>query len=231
MKVKVLTIALALFCTIAAFGAEQNTRDILGQLGNALGSRSANSGEGDGDQNQGSGALGALGAFINNTIANNNFTIDDLQGTWNYISPAVSFKSDNAFQNIGGAAAATALESQLEPHYRRLGFNRTSLVVDAEHNFTLKLGLVQLKGKIEKDQNDMLVFNFSAFGRVNLGKVAANATKSGNTLNLTFDATRLINLLNKVAGAVNNNTLSALSNLLSSYDGVYMGFKLKKAQE
>lgn len=200
-----------------------NPRDILGQVGSALGGGSSSD-----ESESGSGALGALGGFLNNVLANNNFTIEDLQGTWEYSGPAVSFESSNVLQNIGGAAGATALENQLEPYYRRLGFNRTSLEVDAEHNFTLKLGLVQLKGKVEKSDDDRLVFNFSAFGRVPLGKVTANATKSGNTLNLTFDATRFINLLSKVAGAVNNTTLSTLTNLLNSYDGVFIGFKLNK---
>ncbi len=227
MKLRHIALALILAAAFSASYASEAPRDILGQLGNALGNR-GNTGEStDGDN----GVLGTIGSFINNTIANNNFTIDDLVGSWNYTSPAVSFKTDNAFQNIGGAAAATAIEDQLEPHYRRLGFNRTSLEVDADHNFTLKLGLVQLKGKVEKDENDQLIFNFSAFGRVSLGKVTANATKAGKTLNLTFDATRLINILNKVAGAVNNTALSTLSSLLNSYDGLYIGFKLKKAQE
>lgn len=182
---------------------------------------------GAGAQNSGTDILGALGNFINNATASSSFSVDDLTGTWNYSGPAVSFQSENALQNIGGAAAATALEGQLEPYYRRLGFNRTSLTVDAEHNFTLRLGLVQLKGTVEKDENGQLQFNFSAFNRIPLGKVAANATKSGKKLNVTFDATRFVNILNRVSGALNNNTLSALTTLLNSYDGVYLGFKLE----
>lgn len=182
---------------------------------------------GAGAQNSGADILGALGNFINNATASGSFSVDDLTGTWNYSGPAVSFQSENALQNIGGAAAATALEGQFEPYYRRLGFNRTSLTVDAEHNFTLRLGLVQLKGTVEKDDNGQLQFNFSAFNRIPLGKVAANATKSGKKLNVTFDATRFVNILNRVSGALNNNTLSALTTLLNSYDGVYLGFKLE----
>lgn len=182
---------------------------------------------GAGAQNSSADILGALGNFINNATASSSFSVDDLTGTWNYSGPAVSFQSENALQNIGGAAAATALEGQLEPYYRRLGFNRTSLTVDAEHNFTLRLGLVQLKGTVEKDENGQLQFNFSAFNRIPLGKVAANATKSGKKLNVTFDATRFVNILNRVSGALNNNTLSALTTLLNSYDGVYLGFKLE----
>ena len=220
MKKLVLILALILSAGIAVNAA--NPKDILGQLGSALGGSSNGDGSGSG--------LGALGGFLNNVLANNNFTIEDLEGNWSYKGPAVSFESDNVLQNIGGAAGATALEGQLEPYYRRLGFNRTSLEVDSLHNFTMKLGLVQLKGTVEKSEDDRLVFNFNAFGRIPLGKVTANATKMGDTLNLTFDATRLINILNKVAGAVNNTTLSTLSNLLASYDGVYIGFKFTRAQ-
>ncbi|MBO4977183.1 MAG: DUF4923 family protein [Muribaculaceae bacterium] len=171
--------------------------------------------------------LGGLGNFINNTIANNNFSIDDLTGTWQYTSPAVSFRSENALQNIGGAAAATAVESQLDPYYKRLGFNRSSLEVDADHNFTLKLGLITLKGVVEKNSDDMLEFNFNAFGRVPLGKLTANATKSGDTLNLTFDATKFVNILSRIAGSLNNASLTALTTLLNSYDGIYIGFKMR----
>lgn len=189
----------------------------LEQLGNLLG--------GSGDSDAGS----AIGNFINNTIANNKFTIDDLTGDWKYKSPAVSFESGNVLQDIGGSAAATALEGQLDPYYRRLGFNRTTLSVDAEHNFTLKLGLVTLKGKIDKDEDNRLLFSFNAFGRVPLGTLAANATKAGDVVNVTFDAEKLINILNKVSGTLNNATLTTLTNLLNSYDGVFIGFKFNRA--
>lgn len=189
----------------------------LEQLGNLLG--------GSGDSDAGS----AIGNFINNTIANNKFTIDDLTGDWKYKSPAVSFESGNVLQDIGGSAAATALEGLLDPYYRRLGFNRTTLSVDAEHNFTLKLGLVTLKGKIDKDEDNRLLFSFNAFGRVPLGTLAANATKAGDVVNVTFDAEKLINILNKVSGTLNNATLTTLTNLLNSYDGVFIGFKFNRA--
>lgn len=219
MKKLVLVLALVLGLGLTASAA--NPKDILSGLAGALG------GSNKSDDSSSNSGLGALGDFINNTIANNNFTIEDLEGSWEYEKPAVSFESSNVLQNIGGVAAGTALENQLEPYYRRLGFNRTTLEVDSLHNFTIRLGLVQLRGTVEKDDSDHLVFNFNAFKRIPLGKVTANATKSGDTLNLTFDATKLINILNKVSGALNNTTLTTVTNLLNSYDGVYMGYKLK----
>ncbi|MCH5221747.1 MAG: DUF4923 family protein [Muribaculaceae bacterium] len=200
-----------------------NLKDLFG--GSSSSSETATTGD---SKSSSGGLLDAIGGFVNNTIANNKFTIDDLVGSWEYTSPAVSFQSDNALKKIGGAGAATALENKLEPYYKQLGFTKTSLVVEKDHSFVLKMGVLTLKGVVEKDASGMLEFSFSAFGKVSLGKVKANATKAGSTLNLTFDATKMIQLLTKVSSVLNNSTLNTLASLLNSYDGVYMGFKLKK---
>jgi len=174
------------------------------------------------------GNLGALGSAISNLLANDNFEVDDLVGEWSYVSPAISFQSDNALMKIGGAGAATAIEDKLEPYYKRLGFTKTTLTVKEDHSFTLKMGFIIMQGTVEKDEDKKLVFNFNAFGKLSLGSVASNATKSSSTLNLTFDATRLIQILEKVSSVVNNTTLTSLSKMLSAYDGIYMGFKLSE---
>lgn len=171
---------------------------------------------------------GDAGGIISDLVANNKFSVDDLVGTWNYSSPAVSFESENALMKIGGAGAASTVEGKLEPYYQRLGLTKTVLTVDAEHNFTLKFGVATLKGTVSKDDDGALVFNFNAFGKVSLGSVKANATMAGSTLNLTFDATRMVQILTKVSSALNVSTLKTLSSLLNNYDGIYMGFKLKK---
>ncbi|MDE6526602.1 MAG: DUF4923 family protein, partial [Muribaculaceae bacterium] len=183
---------------------------------NSLGGKSSD----DGNSSSG-GVLDALGGIVSNVTANNKFSVDDLVGTWNYTAPAVSFESDNALKKVGGAAAATAVEAKLEPYYTKLGLTATVLEVAADHTFVMKLGKIQLKGSVEKDEENNLVFSFSAFGKISLGKMKAHATKSGSTLNLTFDATKLVQILTKVSSAVNVKTLTTLSQLLSSYEGIY----------
>lgn len=215
----------ALAASVAASASAFDPKDLLGNLGKLNGDTTTTT---DDSQSTG-GVLGSLGSLIGNVVANNKFSIDDLVGTWSYSSPAVSFQSENALMKIGGAGAATAVENQLAPYYQRLGFTNTSLTVDADHNFTLKMGLLVLKGTVEKDEEDNgLVFNFNAFGKISLGKVKANATKAGKTLNLTFDATRLIQMLTKISSKLNIKTLSTLSTLLNNYDGIYIGYKLKQ---
>lgn len=215
----------ALAASVAASASAFDPKDLLGNLGKLNGDSTTTTG----DSQSTGGVLGSLGSLIGNVVANNKFSIDDLVGTWSYSSPAVSFHSENALMKIGGAGAATAVENQLAPYYQRLGFTNTSLTVDADHNFTLKMGLLVLKGTVEKDEEDNgLVFNFNAFGKISLGKVKANATKAGKTLNLTFDATRLIQMLTKISSKLNIKTLSTLSTILNNYDGIYIGYKLKQ---
>lgn len=183
-------------------------------------------GKSDSTDTGSSRGLGALGSLIGNLTSSGKFSVDDLVGTWTYTGPAVSFDSDNALKNIGGAAAATAVEAKLEPYYKRLGFTRTTLTVNEDHTYSMKMGVITFKGKIEKGDDGVLRFTFSALGR-NLGSVTAHATKSGKTLNLTFDATKMIKMLTTVSSKLNISSLNTLSKLLNAYDGIYMGFKMK----
>ncbi len=216
---KFITLCIAAIVSLSSMTAQaQSLKDILGGL----------AGSSDSTKTSSSNPLGALGSVLGNVLANDKFTVDDIVGSWNYSSPAVSFQSDNALKKIGGAGAATAVENKLAPYYKTIGLTSTTLTVDADHNFTMKLGVAQLKGTIEKAEDGGLVFAFNAFGKIGLGKVSAHATKAGSTLNLTFDATKLIQILTKVAGVLNNTTLKAVTDLVNSYDGIYIGFKLNK---
>ncbi len=180
----------------------------------------------------GSDLLGGLGSILSNITATTNFSLDDLTGTWNYSAPAVSFESDNALQKIGGAAAATTIENKMATYYNKLGFNAIVLTIDADHNFTMTMKYGSLKGSIAKSEaaDGKLAFKFSALDKISLGEVAAMAKKSGSTLTLTFDISKLVEVLRTVNKYAKNSTLSTVESLLSSYDGIYAGFKLTKQQ-
>lgn len=211
---KILTAILIALCSLSAAAAPTgDLKDIL----NAVGSKTG----------KGSDALGAIGNAISNLTASSDFKIEDLRGTWNYQSPAVTFKSDNALQKVGGAAAASTIEAKMQPYYQKAGITSLVLTVNADSTFTMKLRRGSLKGNVSKDAQGNLEFKFSALGKINLGKVSAFATKSGDVLNLTFDVSKLISIIKSVASVANISSLNTISSLLSSYDGIYAGFKLK----
>lgn len=166
---------------------------------------------------------------VQNITASSNFEAKDLVGTWNYSSPAVSFKGDNALANVGGAAASTTIEDKLAPYYQKAGFQNSQLVVKDDLSFTWKIGSFTLTGTIEKPNDGNLVFNFSALGKVSIGKVECYATKSGSTVSLTFDASKILSIAQKISSISSNSTFKSVNSLLSNYKDMYLGAKLKRA--
>lgn len=216
--IRLLTAVMLLFAAAGTAAAQSSLQDLLKSVSGGASQDGKSKTEG----------LGKIGDLISGLTASSNFELKDLTGTWNYSSPAVTFKSDNALQKVGGVAAATAIEEKLAPYYKTTGFDAMVLTVADDFTFTMKLRRGTLKGTISKGDDGNLVFAFNAFGKIKLGKVSAFAAKSGNTLTLTFDVTKLISLLKTVSSVANIKSLSTLSALLSSYDGLYAGFKLKR---
>lgn len=173
--------------------------------------------------------LSGIGNAVSSLLANKNFEVDDLVGSWTYTGPAVTLQSENALQKVGGAAAATALEGKLEPYYQRFGMTAMNLTVAEDHSFVMKLKKGQMKGTIEKDEESgKLIFSFNALGKISLGKVSAEASKAGGVLILTFDMSKLVTIVEKVSKISGSTSAKSLSALLSSYDGLYAGFRMKQ---
>lgn len=206
-----------------SYGASaQSLSDIFSRLGGQKADSTSASAS-----SQGGGLAGAIGSVVGSLTSTDKFAVEELVGSWSYSSPAVGFGSDNALKKIGGAAASAALEQKLEPYYAKAGLNSMTLTVDESLNFTMTLKKLSLKGAISKDEDNNLVFSFNAMGKVKLGSVKAMATKSGKTLSVVFDATKLMKLLDAVSSVAKLQSLSALNSLLKQYDGLYLGFKMK----
>lgn len=170
-----------------------------------------------------------IGQTVANATATTKFTVDDLVGTWKYKSPGISFRSESTLANISGAAAATAIEEKLAPYYKRSRMTKVTLTVDKSHNFAIKTTYGTFKGTIEKSsQDDMLVFKFNVLGAVPIGHVNAMATKSDNQLNITFDASRLINILKRLPKVASNTSFSTVASILDNYDNIYIGFRMTR---
>lgn len=215
---RTLFFVLSVACVTGTASASGDLKDLL----NSVKSKATEGSSSD--------ALGKLGSMISGLTASSNFELTDLQGTWLYESPAVTFQSDNALQKVGGAAAATAIEEKLAPYYEKAGITALNLTVNEDLTFSMALKRGTLKGTITKNDEGNLEFSFNAFGKIKLGKVSAYATKSGNTLNLTFDVSKLISIIKTVSSVANISSLNTVSSLLSSYEGIYAGFKLKANQ-
>ncbi|MBD5276542.1 MAG: DUF4923 family protein [Bacteroides sp.] len=168
---------------------------------------------------------GAIGAVIGGSGTSKTIP----EGTFKYAGPAVSFKSDNALQNLGGAAAGTALESKLAPYYTKLGLTSMTFTAGSDSTFVMTVKKMNLKGTIEYgSEAGVCVLHLQGLGKIVGGQFTARWQMVGNSLSLTFDISKLVELLSKIAAVSGKSSLTSLTKVLQSYDGVYAGFRLEK---
>lgn len=226
---KIITLLLTLLLLSPCAASAQSSgglSDLLKGLGKGS---SSSSGDGNGSKGSGlgdllSGVAGALG------FGDSGASIEKLSGTWNYKAPAVAFKSDNLLLKAGGAAAAANVEKKLEPYYKTAGIDRLVLTINTDSTFTFKTRM-SLNGTITHDkESGLYVFHFKAFKKVNIGSMNAYIQLNGsNAMELTFDVTRLISILQKVSSLSGSASLKGASALLEQYDGLTAGFELKRS--
>ena len=175
----------------------------------------------------GSGSTGdILSGVIEGVFTKSNLTLQDLVGEYTSEGPAVTFKSENLLQKAGGIAGAATIESKLKPYYEKYGLTGMTLTVDQDANYSMKIKGITLKGDITKNDSDgTFDFNFNVAG-IKLGKFTAYVEKSGSTLKLMFDATKLKSFISTVTKITGNSMASTVGSILDSYDGACIGFKM-----
>ncbi len=181
-----------------------------------------------GGSSSGSGLGDALGGIVGGLLSNDKISPESLVGTWNYVAPAVCFKSENFLQKAGGAAVAGTIEGKLEPYYNRFGLNNLVMTVDKDMNFTMQAGKIKAGGTVTIDNTDVY-FNFSALGKISLGKIKTYVTMTGGKqMSVMFDVTKLITIAKAIGSVSGSSAISTMTSLLESYDGICAGFKLQK---
>lgn len=177
------------------------------------------------------GAGGALGNMVEGIFTKTDLTVQDIEGTWTANGSAVSFKSDNMLKKAGGIAVAGAVESQLNEYYKKYGLNNLIFTVNSDNTFSLGLKKMTLKGTIEVKSKGIFTLHFTAFGTVGLGTMDTYVEKTGNNINLMFDADKIKNIISLAATLSGSKMASAADQLLKQYDGICLGFKMTKTGE
>ena len=189
------------------------------------------------------GCGGSTQSLINQSSNNNNGATDILGniigavtsktdentivGTWVYQEPAVQLESKNVIASVASGAANKQIESKLESYYKTIGITAGSFTItfnsDKTCSYTIKGK--ETNGTYEFDSGSNKI-SIKSNGLLSLP--SAYAKVSNKSLELTFESTTLLNLAQGIASASGNPTLSALSTLSKTYNGMKMGFNFKK---
>lgn len=153
----------------------------------------------------------------------------DMIGVWNYAGTAVEFQSSSILQKAGGALAASAAEDKLNEQLEKIGIKEggMSFSFNADSTFTLCVGKKKMEGTYAYDESAQKVdLKFSKLFHIN---TKVNCTSS--ELSLLFNTDKLLDLFSFIANQSDSSTWQALGSLSENYDGMMMGFTLKKTAQ
>ena len=199
------------------------------------------------NNNGGSSVLGALLGGIANNSSNSDASLNSeslisgiigqltggkadeksIIGTWVYTEPTIQFESENFLSQAGGAVAAKAIIQKIQPYYERMGITAGAFSITFNNDKTCSyvIGGREYTGTYEFDaQNNTLTINSSMGFKL----ITAFVTVSYKNLAITFDSTKLLTLAQSFGANSTNTTISGLTSLTKSINGMKTGFLFNK---
>ena len=158
-------------------------------------------------------------------------TVENLSGTWTYTNPAIQLEGDNALKNVAASVASAEMEKKLKEYCAKVGivegvFNYT---FNRDSTFTSVLKGRTLKGTYSVNTDEKTIeLHYGKTGNFKMTTLTAHVVLSNDQLSLLFNADKLLDFLTKLSAVSKNTTLQAINKLASQYEGMLMGFELKK---
>lgn len=171
---------------------------------------------------------GTVTDMIEGVFSTSDLQVSDLAGVWTSTGSAVSFQSEDFLSKAGGTAAASTIENKINPYFKKYGLTGAIFTIQTDGAFTLQLKKTTLKGTITKSSDSNFVITFQAFGKSNLGNITTYIQKTSSSMDIMFDASKLQSLMTSIASITKMSVAQTVSQMLNSYDGICIGFKLSK---
>lgn len=161
---------------------------------------------------------GIIGLLTNGTASANTIV-----GTWKYAEPTVQFQSENLLAQAGGAIAGSAIVNKINPYYEKVGIKNGIMSATFNEDKTCS---VVLNGKTITGTYtyDSAANKLQINSQLGIKLLTAYVTLSANQMALTFDSSKVLTLVTALGANSNNSTLSTISNLAGSYNGMKTGF-------
>jgi hypothetical protein len=179
--------------------------------------------------------LGNLGKAIGQVVGSdlssiisgkNNVTKETIAGTWSYSQPAVVFESSNLLKQAGGQIASATIEKKLAAQFSKIGIvaGKYLITFGSDGTFTTyKNGTASTSGKYTLS-GSKITFSYLE-GTAN---VSGYAQIDGDALTLTFDSSKLLGVIGKIGKLASGSSLSTITSLVSSFDGMKTGMAFGK---
>ena len=154
-------------------------------------------------------------------------TETSLIGTWVYVGPDCQLKGDDLLKNIGGDAAGVEIEKKMVPIYEKAGLNTIQYTFNEDKTCSYTIKGKKVEGTYEFDAEAKTVTIVAGKLKV---KTTAHIVTLGSNMSFVFDADKILSVVKTITGVTSglNKSASTVNKLLEQFDGMMVGFELKK---
>ena len=172
--------------------------------------------------------LTKIAAEAADRLTDGKLTEKALVGTWNYTQPGVRLEGEDVLSGVTGTALESTVAKRLETAYGYAGIRAGSCVFTFANDdtFCATIGKYQLSGTYAFDASTHVVTLRFAKGKIDLGTMEGHAYIDGQSLQLVFPVTKLVNMVSTLGSKI--SSLAAVTALLDKYKNVYIGFAFQK---
>ena len=162
---------------------------------------------------------------ISSVIGLDKVKAQNLIATWSYSGPGCAFTSENLLAKAGGEVAAVQIEEKLLPYYKQVGITsgNTFITFNEDGTFTSKIAGTPFSGKYTFDEASQKITLKGLLLSVN-----CYAKKEINGISILFEAKKLLTVLQTMSAMSGNKDLQTIGDLSKNYDGVRVGFDMKR---
>ena len=239
IAMKKILLVIALFMSFAMTTQAQSWKNVLGKVASKVVEEVADEVV-DTDNGVVSNVLGTL---IGNTLTLSKSLIE---GTWNYEGSACVLESEKALADIGGTVAASKIEETIDANLAKVGVKpgTCSFTFMENDSCYLTVNGRNLYGTYNLDVEEKSI-DFS-FLREKLNMKSYISYNVGS-IDIVFEADKLLSLIQNVTSTASSKTsslgslassstklstatatLNTVSSLVSNYEGMMLGMKMKK---
>ena len=159
-------------------------------------------------------------------VGNKATTASSIIGTWTYSGPECQFESENLLAKAGGEMAAKEVEEKMIAVYNKVGMNNIRYTFNEDGTYSYQMKKRTVTGSYVFDDAAKTI---TMTGKLGL-KTVAYVTVTGNDMSMVFKADKLMSILKTIIGAASkvNSTAATINSVAEAYDGLMLGFELKK---
>lgn len=159
-------------------------------------------------------------------VGNKATTASSIIGTWTYSGPECQFESENLLAKAGGEMAAKEVEEKMIAVYNKVGMNNIRYTFNEDGTYSYQMKKRTITGSYVFDDAAKTI---TMTGKLGL-KTVAYVTVTGNDMSMVFKADKLMSILKTITGAASkvNSTAATINSVAEAYDGLMLGFELKK---